>query len=161
MTAVPTFWSSPGYTDGSLKPLLDKRMTALIVSFLVWTIVALMAADKDVRAKEKRALVFFGLLGTILTVIGLWRFEVTQIASISLHDWILLGFWPVFGVSLFLRSKLIRLQSKATGNACSMLDLDLAEIPNRNLVRQFRIVNAMMWSYATIIIVMQAGLIVG
>jgi hypothetical protein len=120
-----------------------------------------MGADKDVRVKEKTALVFFALLGTILTVIGLWRFEVTQITSISLQDRILVGFFPILVLGLFLRSRLIKLQSKATGKACSMLDLTLAEIPNPNLAKQFRIINTVMWLYAAIVVLMQAGLIGG
>jgi hypothetical protein len=153
--------SGPGYTEAVPEQLPDRKMTALLVSFLVWTIVVFMGADKAIRVGEKRALVFFAVLGTTLTVIGLWQFEVPQIASVSLRDWVLIGFFPIFVLSLFLRSRLIRLQSTTTGKACSVLDLNLAEIPDRRLVRKFRVVNTAMWLYAAMIILVQTGLIVG
>lgn len=161
MTPILIPGSGPVYTDGSIKPLPDARMTALFVSFLVWAIVAFMAVDKGVRVKEKRALLFFAFLGTTLTVIGLWQFEVTQLTRVSPRDWVLVGFFPVFVLGLFLRSKLIKLQSRTTGRARSMLDLNLADVPDRKLVRQFLIVNTMVWLYAAVIILVQVGLVAG
>lgn len=45
-------------------------MTALIVALFVWAIAAFMASDGQVRRDEKRALMFFVLLGLALTAVG-------------------------------------------------------------------------------------------
>lgn len=111
---------------------------ALLVAGIVWSIVILMATDTAIR-KKRSPLIFFTTVGAILTIVGLWRVEKIQIRIISFHDWMLVGFFPIFLLSLSLRTRRVKKQPQATGKQISLPELDLDAIPDPNLVGLFKI----------------------
>lgn len=115
----------------------------------------LMATDTEIRKNESRALIFFAAVGAILMIVGLWRVEKIQIGIISFHDWMLVGLFPIFILSLSLRTRRVKKQSQATGKRISLPELDLDAIPDPNLVGLFKSTNYVMWLYVTAIVATQ------
>jgi len=128
-------------------------MTALLVSIIVWGIVAFMATDDYCRTHEKNALRFLVVVGAALTTIGVWGFEIDHFREFSFHDWMLLGFFPIILLYLRLNAKLVKKQSEAQGRDLSLVELELDAIPEKGLVRQFRILRAIMWGYAALVLI--------
>ena len=127
-------------------------MTALLISAIVWGIVAFMATDDYCKTHEKNALRFLVVLGSVLTVVGVWGFEVDSIRQVSLQDWALVGFFPIVLLYLRLKAKLVKKQSEVQGRDLSLVELDLDAVPEKDLVRQFRNMSAVMWSYAVLVL---------
>lgn len=128
-------------------------MTAILVSIFVWGIVAFMAADEYCRTHEKNALRFLVVVGVALTAIGAWGFEIDHFRRVSFHDWILVGFFPIILLYLRLRSKLVKRQSEVQGRDLSLVELELDAITDKGLVKQFRILSAIMWGYAALVLI--------
>ena len=126
-------------------------MTALLISAIVWGIVAFMATDDYCKTHEKNALRFLVVLGSVLTVVGVWGF-VDSIRQVSLQDWALVGFFPIVLLYLRLKAKLVKKQSEVQGRDLSLVELDLDAVPEKDLVRQFRNMSAVMWSYAVLVL---------
>jgi hypothetical protein len=114
----------------------------------------LMATDTAIRKNERSPLIFFTALGAILTIVELWRVEKIQIRIISFHDWMLVGFFPIFLLSLSLRTRRVKKQPQATEKQISLPELDLDAMPDPNLVGLFKITNYVMWFYVAEIVVM-------
>ena len=127
-------------------------MTILLVSAIVWGVVAFMFMDDYCRRNEKSALQFLVIIGLGLTAIGIFRFETGGVLEISFHDWMLLGFLPISLLYLRLKADLVRRQAEAQGQRVSLLELDLEAIPEKALVRRFRILSAVMWGYAVVVL---------
>lgn len=128
-------------------------MTAILVSIIVWGIVAFMATDDYCRTHEKNALRFLVVVGVALTAIGVWGFEIDHVRQVSFHDWILIGFFPIILLYLRLKAKLVKKQSEAQGRDLSLVALDLDAITDKGLVKQFRILSAIMWGYAALVVI--------
>lgn len=112
-----------------------------------------MATDDYCRTHEKNALRFLVVVGLALTAIGVWGFEIGHFHQVSLHDWILVGFFPITLMHLRLKAKLAKKQSEAQGRDLSLVELELDAIPEKGLVRQFRILSAFMWGYAALVLI--------
>lgn len=128
-------------------------MTALLVSIVVWGVVVFMATDDYCRKKEKNSLRFLMLVGVVLTAVGLWRFKIDQLREVSIHDWVLLSFLPISFLYLRLKTTLVKKQSEAQEQEISLVELNLDAIPDKCLVRQFRILSVVMWGYAVAMLV--------
>lgn len=125
-------------------------MTALLVSVIIWGIVAFMAADKYCQAHEARTLRFLAGTASILTLVGVWSFEVADFKSVSLSDWLMLGFFPIFLLHLRLKTQLAKLQSDDQGHTTALSALDLDVISARALVKKFQWVRAIMWGWVVV-----------
>lgn len=66
-------------------------MTALLVSAIVWGVVALMASDDYCRSHEINALQFLVGFGVVLTLVGLWGLDLHDARQVSVSDWLLVG----------------------------------------------------------------------
>ena len=128
-------------------------MTALLISAIVWGVVAFMAADDYCKIHEKRALQILVVLGVVLTVVGVWVFEVDSIRQVSFKDCALIGFFPIILLYLRLKAKLVKKQSEAQGRDLSVVELELDTVPETSLVRKVRVVGAFMWGYAALVLV--------
>lgn len=112
-----------------------------------------MATDDYCRTHEKHALRFLMALGVTLTAIGMWNFEIDHLHQVSFHDWILAGFFPITLLYLRLKSKLIKQQAEDQGRDLSLVELDLKKVTDKRLIKQFRIVNSIMWGYAAVVLI--------
>ncbi|UTW12819.1 hypothetical protein [Marinobacterium rhizophilum] len=125
-----------------------KNMTALLVSVIVWGIVAFMSTDDYCRMHEKNALRFFVVTGIGLAVVGVWNFEIDHFILVSIHDWLLVGFFPIF--LLYLRFKKKIDGNKFDNQNC---ELEIDASLDQKLVRRLRALTAIMWAYAALIMV--------
>jgi hypothetical protein len=125
-------------------------MTALLVSVIIWGIVAFMATDEYCRVNEARTLRFLVGTGIVLILVGVWSFEVTDFDRVSLSDWLMVGFFPIFLVYLRLKTQLTKLQAQHQGRVTSLSELDLDVISERPLVRKFQRVRVIMWGWAVV-----------
>ncbi|ULG70317.1 hypothetical protein [Marinobacterium sediminicola] len=112
-----------------------------------------MATDDHCRAKEIRIFRFLVGTGIAVTLVGVWSFDLADFEMISLSDWMLLGFFPIFLIYLRLKTQLVKLQSQYQGRAISLSELDLAAVSERSLVRKFQRVRVMMgvWAFVTLL----------
>lgn len=125
-------------------------MTALLVSVIIWGIVACMATDEYCRVNETRTLRFLVSTGIVLMLVGVWSFEVTDFDRVSLSDWLMVGFFPIFLVYLRLKTQLTKLQAQHQGRVTFLSELDLDVISERPLVRKFQRVRVIMWGWAVV-----------
>lgn len=130
-------------------------MTALLVAVIVWGIVAFMATDDYCRTHETKALRFLVGIGLILTLVGAWSLELADIKRVPFSDWLLIGLFPIVLVHLRLKTQLVKLQSQDQGFATFRAYLDLSAIPERSLVKKFRVVSAIMWGWAVATLIAQ------
>ena len=128
-------------------------MTALVVSIWIWVLVAFFATDDYCRKHEKRALRFLIVVGTVLTAVGLWRFEAGDLSELTLRDWRLFGFYVIYLVYLRSKGNLFKKQSEVQGRNVSPFELQLEAIPDKSLVRRFRTVRAIMWGYIALCLI--------
>ena len=113
-------------------------MTALLVSVIIWGIVAFMATDEYCRVNEARTLRFLVGTGIVLILVGVWSFEVTAFDRVSLSDWLMVGFFPIFLVYLRLKTQLTKLQAQHQGRVTSLSELDLDVISESHWSESFR-----------------------
>jgi Ca2+/Na+ antiporter len=130
-------------------------MLALFVAIIVWGIVAFIATDDYGRTHERRALWFLVFLGMLLSGIGLWRLDISHIFEVSVHDWLLLGFFLVFLFYLRLKTRLSRSQPGVEEQSPSLMDIKFNSISNQSLVWLFRVVRAIMWGVAVAVLIVQ------
>jgi Ca2+/Na+ antiporter len=125
-------------------------MTALLVSVIIWGIVAFMATDEYCRVNEARTLRFLVGTGIVLMLVGVWSFEVTDFDRVSFSDWLMVGFFPIFLVYLRLKTQLTKSQAQHQGRVTPPSELDLDVISERSLVRNFQRVRVIMWVWAVV-----------
>ena len=125
-------------------------MTALLVSVIIWGIVAFMATDEYYRVNEARTLRFLVGTGIVLMLVGVWSFEVTDFDRVSLSDWLMVGFFPIFLVYLRLKTQLTKLQAQHQGHITPLSEFDPDMISERPLVRKFLRVRVIMWGWAVV-----------
>lgn len=128
-------------------------MTALLVSVIVWGIVAFMASDDYCRTREINALRFFSGVGVILTLVGLWNFELHDVRQVSVSDWLLVGLFPILLVYLWLKTKLSQFQATGDKDSPPPEGSYSTGIPERGLVKRLRIVRLLMWAWAAVALV--------
>ena len=126
-------------------------MTAILVSVIIWGIVAFMATDEYCRVNETRTLRFLVGTGIVLMLVGVWSFEVTDFDRVSFSDWLMVGFFPIFLVYLWLKTLLAKLQAQHQGRITPLSELDLDVISERRpLARWFQRVRVIMWGWAVV-----------
>lgn len=128
-------------------------MTALLVSIVVWGIVAFMATDDYCKKHEKVALRFLVVVGVALTTLGAWRFEIDQYREVQIHDLLLLGFLPISLLYLRQKTHLVKNQSEAQGREVSLLELNLEAVTEKGAVRTFLLLRVVMWGYAVVLLI--------
>lgn len=130
-------------------------MTALLVSVIIWGIVAFMATDDYCRTHETKALRFFIGIGLIVTLVGAWSLELSDIQRVPFSDWLLIGLFPIVLVHLRLKTQLAKLPSHDQVFTTFRADLNLSETSERDLVKKFRLVSAIMWGWVGITLIAQ------
>lgn len=135
---------------------LDRIMTSLYISVFIWAIALFMLTDEHCRKNEKSALEFLCLIGVILTGVGVWTFEFSQVLDTSLTSWVSICLFLVVMTRLKLMSKLIKLQSKAQGRNCTFVEFNLTEIPETPLISVYKKVSAIMWLIFIAVVILQA-----
>jgi hypothetical protein len=114
-----------------------------------------MLTDEHCRKNEKSALEFLCLIGVILTGIGVWTFEFSQVLDISLKSLVSICLFLAVMARLTLMTKLIKLQSDAQGRNCTLVELNLTEIPETPLISRYKKVNAIMWFFFIAVVILQ------
>ncbi len=122
-------------------------MAAILSLIIIWGLVVFMLADDYCRKNERSAINFLVVLGAVLTIVAIYNFDVNNISMVSMHDWIVLGFFPIILINLKFRMLLSKMQSGAAGRKSSLIELDLAEIEDKQLVSKFKKSNIVMWVY--------------
>lgn len=135
--------------------MLDRIMTSLYISVFIWAFVVLMLTDDHCRKNEKRAFKFFCLIGVTLTGIGVWTFEYSQVLDTSLTSLVSICLFLAVMARLKLMTKLIKLQSDAQGRSCTLVELNLTEIPETPLISMYKKVNVIMWFFFIAVVILQ------
>lgn len=130
-------------------------MTSLYISVFIWAIAAFMLSDEHCRKNEKRAIEFLFLMGVILTGIGIWTFEFSQVLDISLKSLVSICLFLAVMARLKLMTKLIKLQSEAQGRSYTFFELNLTEIPETPLISRYKKINAIMWLFFIAVVILQ------
>lgn len=116
--------------------------------------VAMLTLSDYARINEKRALKFFVIVGSIFTVIGIWKFKLNDFWNVDYKTWALLGALPIIAYYLVIKERMQVIQSEVTGKKCTLLNVKLKYITDKNLIKKYKIVKYIGIFYIAFIVVL-------